>query len=774
MNRFAEKFIDGVFRHPILIISISAVLFILSAIILPSLHIDNSVDVFFNKKGDAYINFQEWKKQFGTDERIIVALSFNDVFYSYSLEQISNLSEQFEQIPYVEDVMSLTTVNTTIGDERDFIVERLIEEIPQDKQGLADLKKVAINDPLYVKNVVSSDGKVAAIIVELQEQHGEGKDDSYKKKVITQIEDILKAQENFPKSMRYYISGLTAIEYYYASYMQEDFKAFMPFLFLMIIAVMYISFRSIKLVALSLFSIMISVACSMALLHLLGFSVNNVTTIIPPILMAIMIADSVHVIGEALQRKKQERDDDGVFLKETMRHLMFPCLLTTATTAVGFWSLSLSEIPPVRQLGIVVGCGVFIALIVTFTFLPMLAKVWSVFSVKQKRSNGGDDRFGRVLRRIAEVNERHYKLIVAISVVIVGLSIWGVSKIEAETSVIEYFRKSTPIYRSTIFIEENLSGVHTLNISMRSGQIDYFKDPSALHLLEDVTEFLSTIPEVDKVSSVNDYLKEINKSFHAEDGKFYRIPENRRMVAQYVLLYGREDMEDFMDDQWQWATIRVRLKEHSTVKLAGVLERINDYLTRYRSEFESVEALGQTVLEVETNNMVANGQMKSLGLAMLVIFGMMFLVFRSISVGFISMVPNVLPILMNFGVMGFCGVKLDSATSMIAAVGIGIVVDDTIHFLHGYGEALAERKDHVQAMYQTLQQKGRPIVLTSAILFFGFGVLSISKFMPTAYFGMLSALLMVNALIADLFILPSILILLKPEFRKVKSRGDSV
>ncbi|MCK5343369.1 MAG: MMPL family transporter, partial [Candidatus Heimdallarchaeota archaeon] len=477
----------------------------------------------------------------------------------------------------------------------------------------------------------------------------------------------------------YYISGLTAIEYFYAAYMQDDFKAFMPFLFLMIIVAMYLSFRSIKLTVLPLLSIMVSVACSMALLHLMGFSVNNVTTIIPPILMAIMIADSVHVIGEALERKRKSEGLEGDFLKVTMKHLMFPCFLTTTTTAVGFWSLSLSEIPPVRQLGIVVGFGVFIALILTFTFLPACAKKWRVFRVETKASReGSQDYFENILTRVSEINKRYYKTITVLSIFIVGISVWGVSKIQAETSVIEYFRKSTPIYKSTIFIEKNLSGVHTLNISLRSDEVDYFKNPQALKTLEEITGFLHGIPEVDKVSSVNDYMKEINKSFHNEDPEFYRLPDNRRMVSQYVLLYGRDDLEDFMDDQWQWATIRVRLKEHSTVKLSGVIGEIQEYVQRYRKDFSHVRTLGQTVLEVEANNTVSNGQMKSLGLAMLVIFGMMFLVFRSLPVGLVSVIPNVLPILMNFGLMGFCGIRLDSATSMIAAVGIGIVVDDTI------------------------------------------------------------------------------------------------
>jgi len=177
------------------------------------------------------------------------------------------------------------------------------------------------------------------------------------------------------------------------------------------------------------------------------------------------------------------------------------------------------------------------------------------------------------------------------------------------------------------------------------------------------------------------------------------------------------------------------------------------------------DLLGQTVLEVETNNAVTSGQIKSLGLAMVMIFCMMFLVFRSFSVGVISIIPNTLPIMVNFGIMGLIGIRLDSATSMISAIGIGIIVDDTIHYLHGYGEALKETGDHCQAMRKSLLEKGRPIILTSVLLFFGFGILGVSRFVPTSYFGALSALLMITALLADLIILPCILILVRPKFK---------
>ena len=569
------------------------------------------------------------------------------------------------------------------------------------------------------------------------------------------------------------LGRLTTIEHYFALYMQDDLKAFIPFMMMMIMAVLYISFRRIKMIVLPMASIVVSLVFSMAFLYLMGYSINNVTTIIPPILMAIMIADSIHLMQESISAKQKaagstEDEGDYLFLSSTMKHLMFPCFLTTLTTSIGFFSLTLSSVPPVRELGIVVGVGVFFALLVTFTFLPALAKQMNAFEISdrhffsKRKKVSVTNMLTPILRGIGDFNKKNTNAVVFGTIVLIGLCVWGITKIKVETSVIEYFKKDSAVYSSTVFIEDNLSGVHTLNISLQAEKTDYFKDPAALKKIETLTGYLYTIPEVDKVISVNDYIKEINKSFHNEDKGYYVIPDSRELISQYVLLYGEDDMEDFMDSQWSWSTVQVRLKEHSTVKLKGVLDEIQIYTQRNFADLEQANVLGQTVLEVEANNTVTEGQVKSLGTAMIIIFCMMFIVFRSIPVGLVSIIPNVLPILINFGIMGAIGIRLDSATSMIAVVGIGIVVDDTIHFLHGFGEAFKKTGDHTAAMYEALQKKGRPIIFTSMILFFGFIILGFSKFVPTAYFGMLSAMLMINALVADLIVLPCVLMYFKP------------
>lgn len=765
INKISTNILQNSFIIILLIFLLSAI----AGIFLPKIQVDNSIDIFFNKEGDSYLNFQEWKKQFGSDNVIIVAFKDADIFTYNNLMLIESLSNEFEALKYVSDVTSLTTVNNIMGIEEDFIVEKLFEEIPENPSEIKTIKNIALNNPLYIKNIISEDGTVSAILIELE--HIEGKEDQYKKETIEQIHSIL---EKSHSGKKFYISGLTAIEYDFASYMKDDLKTFMPFMMLIISLILYISFRSLKMIFLPLLSIGISLSFSMLILYLFGYTINNVTTIIPPVLMAIMIADSIHLLAESIENKPQgQKDNNFNFLAKTMNHLFFPCFLTTATTAVGFISLATSKITPVRQLGIVVGIGVFFALIITFTFLPAMTKQFNLLPKKRKKQEESKSSLmcSKFLTSLGTFNIRNQKKILVCTGFLVVLCIWGITKIKVETSVIEFFKKDSPIYTATTFVENNLSGVHPINISLKSEEAEHFKSPEALNAIEALTAFLFTIEEVDKVSSINDYIKDINQSLHNEEKTFYRIPETKNEISQYLLLYGRDDLDDFVDNQWKWTTVRVRLKEHSTIKLKKVIEEIDQYLRTHVKEFDSAETLGQTVLEVETNNAVTDGQLKSLLLAMGIIFCMMFIVFKSIPVGIVSIIPNVLPILINFGIMGFFNIRLNSATSMISAIGIGIVVDDTIHFLHSYQEGIIKTGNYTDALQYTLKNKGRPITFTSIILFFGFGILSFSKFLPTASFGFLSAMLMLNALLADLIILPAVLLWIKPDFRnKIKDK----
>lgn len=769
MRKILESFIAGVLKYPALIIIAVVSVTIAATVSIPKIYIDNSVDVFFNKQSDHYIDFQEWKREFGSGQLIMLAFKDKDIFTSSNLSLISRLTKRFEGLKYVDKVSSLTNVNNIVGEQDDFIVRYLIEEIPQDPQGLASLRQEALSNPLYRKNIISDDGTCAAIIIELE--NVKGASDRYKKETLEAVDAI--AREEFPSHLSFHISGFTAIEFVYALYMQNDLRVFMPFMLVILLIILIISFRTFWGVVLPLLVTVISLIWTLALLYVFGYSINNVTTLIPPVMLSITLLESIHFLwelivtarGKTLQEAMNERD---ALIGNSMKHLFKPCFLTNITTAVGFWALCISGVPPIRQLGVTAGIGVLFAFILTFTFLPALLKQFNLLDKISPRGKEGflfqPDHSDAFFRQVVAFSLRHKRGIVLASFVLFVVSAILAFHIKTETSVIEYFRKDTPIYKATNFIEENLGGVHFLTVSFKSEASDYFKDPAVLKEIEKLHVFLSGIAGVDKVTSPVDYLKEINASFHNEDSAFYVLPDDRKLISQYLLLYGADDLNDFVNSQWDWLSVQVRLKEHSTVRLKKIITSIEEYLGQMPLEAQK-QVLGQTVLEVDSNEAVTSGQIQSLALAMFLIFGMMLIDFRSLSLGLLSILPNALPIMLNFGIMGGCGIRLDSATSMISDIGIGIIVDDTIHFFHAYGEAYKRTGNPEDAIMQSFAFKGKPTLITSLILIAGFGVLTLSKFMPTFYFGFLSALLIFNGLWVELFLSPAILAFFKPKFK---------
>jgi predicted RND superfamily exporter protein len=768
MKKFGDTLIRLTLKHSLVIIIIFSLLTLAALALIPRIKMDNSVDAFFDKKSASYLDFQAWKKQFGSDEVIIVAFSDQDIFTVQNLQLIARLTKKFEQVQYVDKVTSLTNVNDIIGSENDFIVQPLVEKIPTGPKELASLKQQALENPLYQKNLISADATTTAIIIELQ--HRPQASDIYKKKVFTEINQILKSE--FPADKKYYLSGTTTIEYYYANYMQEDLKKFLPLILGLVFVILVLSFRGIVGFILPFLVVILSLIWTMAFLYLCGYSINNVTTVIPPIMLSITLLEAVHFVWELIERKNSGEfpgKPDKV-LAETMRHLFMPCLLTNITTVIGFFALLVTSVPPIRQLGWVAGIGVFFSLIITFTLLPALIKQFSLlkYLAGKETSHGLRKRTDKILLGLTKFSEKYKIPILAVTAVIIVVAVWATFRIKTETSVLEYFKKTGPVYLATTFIEKHLCGIHMLNVSLKENQTDYFKNPEALRKIDELCAFLKTFPEVDKVSSVLDYLKEINKSFHNEDAGFYKIPESRKLVAQYALLYGGTELDDFVNEKWNWTTVRVRLKEHSTVKLKNIIHKIDGYLAGNFGSKDIAKTVGQTILEVNANEAVTSGQVGSLSLAIILIFGMMFIDFRSISLGLISLTPNLFPLLLNFGLMGLLSIRLDSVTSIVSDIGIGIIVDDTIHFYHSFGEEVKKNGDYQQALYKSFLTKGSPTIITSVILILGFGVVSFSKFVPTYYFGILSSLLIFNAMWSELLLSPALLMLVKPKFPQEK------
>jgi predicted RND superfamily exporter protein len=739
-------------KYPRTILLIIFLLTAISLFFLPKIRFDTSVTAIIMEDHPEYKFFREWQQQFGTDEFIIVVFKDKQsIFRPGTLQLISDLTSKIEKMEYVRRVISLSNMVDIRTEGEDLIVNPFYREIPTTQIALKDLSKRALENPLFLKNIISPDGKTTSFLIEIEDIEGQ---DLYRKITVEKVKELFKNAGINP----IHLSGNTVLSYSLGYYMQRDLTTFLPLILIFIFLIFYVMFRSFLVVILSMSAVLISLICTMAFLYLERGSINNFTTIIPPLIMTLSILNSIHLFSE--YRKEYASSPAKVAISSTVKKVLAPCFFCTITDMVGFSSLSISKIPAMKDLGIVSAIGIGFAFIITFSLLPAVLTLYPVYN---SRSTPKLLPTNKILIRIADFNAHHKGLILFSSILIILLSVFFATRIKVETNLMEFFKKKSPIYQDTLFMEKELSGVQILEISLKAKEKDTFKDPELLRRIERLQMFLTALPRVDKVTSLVDYLKRTNQAFHNSDPEYYCLPDSRPLVAQYLLLFNYEDLKPFIDTDYKWASIQVRSSEHSSVKTKILIEKIDKYLKQNFPDLEN-RITGHPTLEVVTIDTMVNSQISSLPMAMVIIFALMFTLFRSIPVGLISIAPNVFPIVVNFGLMGLLGISLNTSTATISAIAIGIVVDDSIHFLHAFGERIKFHGDYMKAMYETIGIKGEAILFTSVILFFGFGILVFSNFIPVIQFGFLTALIFFTGVLAELTISPVLLLVFKPRF----------
>ncbi|MDY0131683.1 MAG: MMPL family transporter [Desulforegulaceae bacterium] len=739
-----------IFINRYVVIILSLILTLPFLIKLGKVKVEDNVDYFHDKQNPDIKFYDSFKKLFENDEFFIIAFKKKDIFTSKNLKTIKLITKDLESLKEVREVKSLSNIDHTLGENEFFIVKKFLETIPEDKDELKNLKDEALSNPLFEKNFISKDGKTGAIIVYVYENTG---DSEYRKKTINKCRS--KLAEYKAETGEVFIGGWTITNYYLSHLMQKDLKNFIPVTYLFITIAIFLIFRNLWLVFLSFSSISLCMICTMGVFYYLGISINNVTTIIPPLVMALALCDTVHIFSYlgnySFETKSEKRANIIVILKK----LFLPCFLTSFTTAIGFASLYVSEIPPIKDFAKAATIGMVFEFVFAFTFLPSMLLLVPFEKAVERKSILNLD---KLLGLISKTVRSHFMLINFIGFSVIAGSVYFTLDISTETNVIEYFKKNSDIQKSNQFIKENLAGLSTFDISIQGKKEDAFKEPEALKVIEKIQTYMDKIKGVDKTLSFVDFLKDMNKSFHNENDDFLIIPESREMVSQYLLIYDSDDIKEYINNDFDHARISVRISEDSTKEQKIIIQKINAYIEQSGFDGFSVRITGRVFNDVIMIDSLVRSQIWSLFIAGFIIISIMFVIMKSFKLGFLSIIPNLLPIIINFGIMGFFGIPLNAATALIAAVALGIAVDDTIHFLTTYSKYSKVSATASQAVDLTIMDKGKAIITSSFILTIGFGTLVLSSFVPSIYFGLLCSIIMVTAVIGDLLFLPSLIL----------------
>ena len=613
-------------------------------------------------------------------------------------------------------------------------------------------------NPLYKDLLVSRDGKSALFDITL-------KSDITSDERNHTIQSIERIFAETCDGNAYYLAGAPYGRNELFQCVRRDFSTLLPLGILLLVLSMYLVFRNYLCVLLPFVAISLAVVWTVGYMYLMASQLNFLSVLIPTILFIIGTSDCIHILSQ-YQDCRYDCKTKREALFETIRLMILPCFLTTLTTMVGFTSLAISSIEPIRHFGMYSAIGIGFGYILAITLIPIGFSVGDTrsFSLNEPSS----EIFLKVLTRINELDRTHKAAIVLVSVLALSLGLYGSTKIHLETDLGRFFGNEFKGYSDMLYIEKEFGGVAPLYAVIDSRKDDGLKDPELLRAIDRFCSYLRQQDGVDKVIAASDLIKHMNYRFHDSDPAYAIIPDDRKQIAELLLMASMSDDGDmlsrFFDDRYSKTSIGIRYRHRELHRIDGLNKVIRSYLRsdEHFKEPTRSYATGTTILFANTMVPILNGLYQSLFVASVAIFVLMVLLFRSFKVALISMVPNLVPILLTLGTMGLLDIPLNIATAPVAAIALGIAIDDTIHFLVRFKREFNRARNYSKAIENTLRSVGKPILVTTIVLTAGFFIFLFSNFQPTQNLGVLISFAVVSAVFADLIVLPVLLLLLKP------------
>lgn len=752
------RLIDGLatvvltYRKTILLLI--AAITALAVVELPKTRFDNALEIWFLDNDPALLSHQRLVNTYASDEYIMVGLEAPDVFAPNVLRAIDRVTRAVADAPYVEKVFSLTNIESVTGEDGMLDVGDLVH-FPLDEAELPAIRRRALANRLYVGNVVSAAGDFAAIIVRIPHRTD---DFDYKIEAVDAIRTIIHTEAE-RSGIHFYLGGGPVVDEQFFLLAERDSEVTTSVMLVLLVIVLWLLLRNAAGVLLPLVTVMLATMWGIAWIELAGSRVNVITTMLPSLLLAVGVADSIHFLVD-YQNRCRAGEEKLAALRAVFRDLTTPLFLTTLTTAIGMLSLSVSRLQGIREFGIFAALGVWGALLLSLTLVPITLS----YLPPPRPATGRMSSHGlsaTFLRRLHAFTMRRSRAIVAAFAAVTVVSAIGATQVKAESAFMEMFKKNAPVRVDTKRIEDALAGTLTLEVMIDTGTEGGVKDPAMLHKVEEIQRWLEQQPEISSSQAVTDYFRDLRRAFFDNDQAQYRLPETREEAAQYLLLYELDapdgDIGEFVTPDYRETRISARLSMESSATATRVIKATNAYLHSHLPPGVTGQASGVALLYANMEMYIMRSLTRGFTIALIAIFIVFCIQLRSVALGAIAMIPNIFPIVVCLGVMGAAGINLDGMTALVASIAIGLAVDDTIHYVTRVRMHLNAGDEMLTALRESTIEMGRAIVYTSVTLGCGFGVMMLAHFKGMVYFGLLATITIVFALLADLLLLPVVL-----------------
>lgn len=723
------------------------------------LQINNDMRAFFGKQNPQLLKFENIENIFSKNENVLIAIAPKDgkVFTRKTLAAIEELTALCWGIPYSSRVDSITNFQHIEASEDELIVEDLVQNARDlTNADIAKIKNIALSEPLLVNRLISSSGHVTGININVL------KPDESRIEALSQIAHYVHAMtDDFMQKhtdIDIYLTGLIMFDIALGEVSQYEMSSLTPIMLLVLLLIVLISLRSIIGTLITLVVILFSVVVGMGTAGWMGIQITAPSSNAPIVILTLAVADCVHLLVTFFQLMRQGKSKNEAIV-ESMQINFQAVFLTSLTTAIGFSSMNFSEAPPFRDLGNIVSTGVLGAFLLSVFLLPALVSIIPIkVKVRDKLSSQTS------INKIARTVIQHQRIIFGAFLLFSIAMCFGISRIELNDDYIRYFGTKYDFRNDSEFVMKNLTGLSTIEYVLNSGSKNGINDPDYLKTVDNFAAWFASQPKVVNVNTFTDSMKRINKKLHNDDPAYYRIPDKRQDAAQYRLLYEMSlpfglDLNDQINVEKSSLRVFVTFADLTTKELRDADSRAHQWLKENAPNTMLTSGSGLSLLYAHISGRCIKSMLGATFGALLLISFILMLALRSTKTALISLIPNLLPIFMAFGLWGLTEGRVGLAFSVLAAVTIGIIVDDTTHILCKYLKArrdLGLKPD--DAIIYTYNTVGVAIVVTSITLCAGFLVLSVSGFKPSSDMGIMTVMTLVIATILDLFLLPLLII----------------
>ena len=766
-TNFYTVLADLVIRRRILLIILGFIIAICFAAGMGNLKFETDGRVFFDENNPDRIALDEFEAEYSKDDSMIMIISPKDgkIFTKETLNFIGQLTADSWLLPYVRTVNSLTNFQSSYSENDDLIVSDLIPDIENISSQDINKAKFAAENRIELKNqFVNANHSISQVnvlfrlpglnpVVEIPFVMGE-------------VNELVKKYKDINPNIDIKLAGLVPTNAQFAKSAQDDGSTLTPLMIVATLLAVAILLRAAVGVGLVFIIIILCSLVSMGSLGWSGNLINNATVIAPLMVMTLTVASAVHVLS-SVRQTMLITDDKKVWARRAIIDHGPAITVACLTTAIGFFSLNFSISPPFRQLGTIVGIGMFACLFYTLTMLPALI---TLLPYKKQTSQAFMD---KVMSNLAEfvIAQKNF-LMITTTAVIVFLG-FGITQLKLEDDFLRYFDTKYELRQATDYYENNVGGLNALEYNIRTQSDSGINDIEYLNKVDQLIAYMRAQPEISSVRGYTDVLKRLNQNMNGDDKSFYKIPDTNIEAAQYLFLYELSlayglDLTDQINIDKSGLRLTAYVPNTTSSAFLNLDLRIQNWMAENAPELNT-PATGQSVVYNKISSRDAPAMLKGTGYALIGISFIILLVLRNIKYGIISLIPNLLPAVMAFGLWGYSVGSVTLAVSIVVAMTLGIVVDDSVHFMLKYAKARKKGLSPEDSVRDSFKNVGMALTITSIGLVIGFSILAQSGFAVNKDMAMLTAITIGFALFVDYLLLPPILMAVD----KFKLRGQT-